>query len=119
MKSINPKIQALNFMIECLEEFHEENEYNIDANYGAGVLNDINYFENVDDVIYYFEKPYKFINEINVAIFSLLVEDRKMNLSYSENKELLIEIDNLLIDIRVNFPIITKQYFNEMLYEYY
>ena len=82
-------------------------------------LNNINYFENVDDVIYYFEKPWKFIDEINVAIFSLLVEDRKMNLDYFENKELLNEIENLVVKMEVDFPTINKEYFNEMLYEYY
>ena len=51
MSSTNPKIQALNFMIECLEEFQAEDKYNIDSNYGASVLNDINYFSNVDEVI--------------------------------------------------------------------
>ena len=119
MSSTNPKIQALNFMIECLEEFQAEDKYNIDSNYGASVLNDINYFSNVDEVIYYFEKPWKFIDEINVAIFSLLVEDRKMNLDYFENKELLNEIENLIILMQVDFPTINKEYFNEMLYEYY
>ena len=117
--SSTSKIQALNFMIECLEEFQAEDKYNIDSNYGASVLNDINYFSNVDEVIYYFEKPWKFIDEINVAIFSLLVEDRKMNLDYFENKELLNEIENLVVKMEVDFPTINKEYFNEMLYEYY
>ena len=117
--SSTSKIQALNVMIECLEEFQAEDKYNIDSNYGASVLNDINYFSNVDEVIYYFEKPWKFIDEINVAIFSLLVEDRKMNLDYFENKELLNEIENLVVKMEVDFPTINKEYFNEMLYEYY
>ena len=117
MSSTNPKIQALNFMIECLEEFQAEDKYNIDSNYGASVLNNINYFENVDDVIYYFEKPWKFIDEINVAIFSLLVEDRKMNLDYFENKELLNEIENLIILIQVDFPTINKQNIYDIIYD--
>lgn len=115
--SSTSKIQALNFMIECLEEFQAEDKYNIDSNYGASVLNNINYFENVDDVIYYFEKPWKFIDEINVAIFSLLVEDRKMNLDYFENKELLNEIENLIILMQVDFPTINKQNIYDIIYD--
>ena len=42
-----------------------------------------------------------------------------MNLDYFENKELLNEIENLVVKMEVDFPTINKEYFNEMLYEYY
>lgn len=120
MNSTNPKIQALNFLIECLDEFQPETRYGLDENYGASVLDSINYFEEIEDVLYYFQNPHKFINEINVGVFSLLVEDRIMNLDYSKNKKMLTEIENIIIDMQVETPYaINESLFNGMLYDFY